>query len=102
MTIEDAVRRIENAPWYRGQIVHRACTPAAPSQHTPLDLLPELQAVLDREGISLYTHQVEAIKAFRTGHDVALTTPTASGKTLARSEERRVGKECRSRWSPYH
>ena len=21
---------------------------------------------------------------------------------LARSEERRVGKECRSRWSPYH
>ena len=23
-------------------------------------------------------------------------------KTLDRSEERRVGKECRSRWSPYH
>ena len=22
--------------------------------------------------------------------------------TLYRSEERRVGKECRSRWSPYH
>ena len=22
--------------------------------------------------------------------------------TLQRSEERRVGKECRSRWSPYH
>ena len=25
----------------------------------------------------------------------------AGGKVL-RSEERRVGKECRSRWSPYH
>ena len=24
------------------------------------------------------------------------------GKKLTRSEERRVGKECRSRWSPYH
>ena len=24
------------------------------------------------------------------------------GKKLIRSEERRVGKECRSRWSPYH
>src|SRR2546428_7687165 len=24
------------------------------------------------------------------------------GSALARSEERRVGKECRSRWSPYH
>ena len=23
-------------------------------------------------------------------------------KKLFRSEERRVGKECRSRWSPYH
>src|SRR2546425_11699239 len=23
-------------------------------------------------------------------------------KSLIRSEERRVGKECRSRWSPYH
>src|SRR2546422_8418494 len=24
------------------------------------------------------------------------------GRTSCRSEERRVGKECRSRWSPYH
>src|SRR5256885_15159209 len=24
------------------------------------------------------------------------------GKAFTRSEERRVGKECRSRWSPYH
>ena len=27
-------------------------------------------------------------------------TPTLAN--LIRSEERRVGKECRSRWSPYH
>src|SRR5260370_6573439 len=25
-----------------------------------------------------------------------------SGQFVLRSEERRVGKECRSRWSPYH
>jgi len=25
-----------------------------------------------------------------------------SSDTSKRSEERRVGKECRSRWSPYH
>ena len=24
------------------------------------------------------------------------------GNNIQRSEERRVGKECRSRWSPYH
>src|SRR5256885_15801925 len=28
--------------------------------------------------------------------------PLISKRTLKRSEERRVGKECRSRWSPYH
>src|SRR3712207_138812 len=27
---------------------------------------------------------------------------TGASKNSARSEERRVGKECRSRWSPYH
>src|SRR5256885_13653979 len=27
---------------------------------------------------------------------------TTTGNNLDRSEERRVGKECRSRWSPYH
>ena len=26
----------------------------------------------------------------------------ACGVAVGRSEERRVGKECRSRWSPYH
>src|SRR2546426_6175733 len=25
-----------------------------------------------------------------------------TGRIVGRSEERRVGKECRSRWSPYH
>ena len=27
---------------------------------------------------------------------------TGSSQYVGRSEERRVGKECRSRWSPYH
>src|SRR5262249_59061425 len=29
-------------------------------------------------------------------------TPAVSTRSLSRSEERRVGKECRSRWWPYH
>ena len=29
-------------------------------------------------------------------------TPLAVDPSTTRSEERRVGKECRSRWSPYH
>ena len=28
--------------------------------------------------------------------------PSDAKNVVVRSEERRVGKECRSRWSPYH
>src|SRR2546422_9715283 len=38
--------------------------------------------------------------AGRVGSFVYHTRPFVEGTT--RSEERRVGKECRSRWSPYH
>ena len=31
-----------------------------------------------------------------------LSGGNGAGKSTTRSEERRVGKECRSRWSPYH
>ena len=38
----------------------------------------------------------ERASEFATGYDLFFWYITA------RSEERRVGKECRSRWSPYH
>src|SRR2546429_8189063 len=36
-----------------------------------------------------------------SGTDPGVVGPL-QGESCARSEERRVGKECRSRWSPYH
>ena len=36
------------------------------------------------------------------GERKAILSDLSSDATLIRSEERRVGKECRSRWSPYH
>ena len=39
-------------------------------------------------------------RAFRTRNNAF--TRTVTNTTTGRSEERRVGKECRSRWSPYH
>src|SRR5256886_15134914 len=39
--------------------------------------------------------------SFKSGLDF-VGRPEGWGKQQERSEERRVGKECRSRWSPYH
>src|ERR1051326_419334 len=39
---------------------------------------------------------------FCLGMDWNAARPTDPTATADRSEERRVGKECRSRWSPYH
>ena len=33
---------------------------------------------------------------------IILSAKTEESDKVSRSEERRVGKECRSRWSPYH
>src|SRR5688572_31324087 len=46
-----------------------------------------------------YTHEEAAEFACSIAAAVAAKVPTM---TVERSEERRVGKECRSRWSPYH
>ena len=39
------------------------------------------------------------VKEFENQYGIKVKVPEG---TLDRSEERRVGKECRSRWSPYH
>ena len=47
--------------------------------------------------ITQITKATCSLKATGVGYD---ELATVDGKL--RSEERRVGKECRSRWSPYH
>src|SRR5205809_5687110 len=41
-------------------------------------------------------------RAARNGEVFADLIVVADSQVAARSEERRVGKECRSRWLPYH
>src|SRR2546425_7834996 len=50
-------------------------------------------------------HEGRAVAAQNDGEDrlgVGALQPRQHGPVVRRSEERRVGKECRSRWSPYH
>src|SRR2546427_10688657 len=47
-------------------------------------------------------HATPLVRTGPTGVWTATRTPPAGQHQYARSEERRVGKECRSRWSPYH
>ena len=44
---------------------------------------------------TLYTY-------FKSKNEIYLAVVESELDQLYRSEERRVGKECRSRWSPYH
>ena len=52
--------------------------------------------------ISLLIDYLRAGADVRTYTDYGIFIPCRSTRTFPRSEERRVGKECRSRWSPYH
>ena len=50
-------------------------------------------------GIGAYT---AGLLSVRYGWHEPLSGLAIAAMIAARSEERRVGKECRSRWSPYH
>ncbi len=67
------------------QIVTIETTPIHHSDRYPLPaaLPQELRDALQQTGItSFYHHQIEALECLRSGKDLCLATPTASGKTL--------------------
>ena len=56
------------------------------------------------EGYRAGCRHIERIHAVAHGNEDGIITARNGivGQAITRSEERRVGKECRSRWSPYH
>ena len=82
-----------------------------------LELLPDITAVyenilaahnekLEAKIVSAYELDKEQkellIEALKKRHKREVSLKCHVDTKLIRSEERRVGKECRSRWSPYH
>src|SRR2546422_11717522 len=68
-------------------VYQRVCTP------------PAMKAALQQQAWDIVISDYEMPNF---GGFEALQLLKESGHDLPRSEERRVGKECRSRWSPYH
>ena len=50
--------------------------------------------------MSNYVRVMDGLKSNASGEEFRLDEVITAN--VWRSEERRVGKECRSRWSPYH
>ncbi len=82
---DEFLGKLKKASDYRNQIVTTLFVPAREPVFADLQepLHPTLQEALKRIGIDrLYQHQAEACDAARRGENVAVFTPTASGKTL--------------------
>jgi len=79
---------------------------------TMLRLIEPTAGAVKFEGNDVFSMQPRELKAARRDMQIIFQDPYASldprvpiGESVMeglRSEERRVGKECRSRWSPYH
>ena len=69
---------------FRENIAHIETIPAKKASFKKVDDLNEkIVEYLDSKDIKLYEHQSETYEAIKNGENVIITTPTASGKTLA-------------------
>src|SRR3989442_1233703 len=87
---------------FRGQsrVLAGPLTPPPGCDCTALHLDPPLRVI---EGVTQgWAVRVGEFRARRHAARELADGDERAGDLAARSEERRVGKECRSRWSPYH
>ena len=85
MSVESLLEALTRRAPYRDFVTHVEERPPRAARDGLLaqPLAPALGDYLARRGITLRVHQAEAIEALRAGRHVLLTTPPASGKTLA-------------------
>src|SRR3712207_9521849 len=85
--LEAAVALVESLPSEREPVLERV----AAAEERRKQAWAEYRRVLSRDDAP-----------YREVRDAQKRYFRADWESMERSEERRVGKECRSRWSPYH
>ena len=84
MSEPNNIDMFKNDVRFRDNIAHVETIPAKKANFKKVDNLNEnIIGYLDSKDVRLYTHQAETYEAIRNGKNVIITTPTASGKTLA-------------------
>ena len=83
--MESLLKELRSLEGYANQIQHTEILPAKKNESGQLEkpLPPEIQEYLTDNDIQLYKHQTALINLVRNGKNVVISTPTASGKTLA-------------------
>ena len=81
------------------KMLHKIC-----GQPMVFYALQAVQSATSEKPVMVIGHGAEAVQAAvgEAAHFVIQAEQLGTGHAVMRSEERRVGKECRSRWSPYH
>jgi DEAD/DEAH box helicase domain-containing protein len=85
VAFDELLLKLESQGWYHGQIVATFTLPEKPAAYAEptRSLHPHALRYLEARGIRLYSHQAKAVDLILSGEHVFITTPTASGKTLA-------------------
>ncbi len=84
MSEPNNIDMFKNDVRYRDNIAHVETIPAKEASFKKVDNLNEkIIRYLDSRDVKLYTHQADTYEAIKKDENVIITTPTASGKTLA-------------------
>lgn len=81
---KSTIDMFKNDVRYRDRIAHVETIPARKANYKKVDNLnPKIVDYLKSKNAKLYKHQSETYEAIQNDENVIITTPTASGKTLA-------------------
>jgi len=83
--IKKTLETLKSKKWYKNRLEHvKVLKPQKAIYGDTKAVLPQyIKNYLSKNNIRLYKHQCNAIDLLRSGENVVITTPTASGKTLA-------------------